>query len=44
MRSKKQKQKKSLKSDNMEFIIYDKENEVVDELSLLSRHQIGLET
>ena len=34
------------KSDNIEMLINDKENEVIEELfkSLLSRYQIGLET
>ena len=34
------------KSDNIEFMLYDNANEVVNALfeSLLSRHQIGLET
>ena len=35
-----------LKSDNIEVVIYDKADEVIEELlqSLLSRHQIELET
>ena len=33
-------------SDNIEFMLYNNENEFVNELfeSLLSRHQVGLET